>query len=226
MDSLVNSADNLGELRRRVSSQVGTALHRAAAQGFLGSMPISEQIDHALGFVFAAEYALKRHPTSVVDLGTGGGIPGLVLLSCWPDCRAMLLDATERRTEFLAKETAHWNRTGAIEVVRGRAEEIARDASFRQRFDLVASRSFGVPAVTAECGAPLLALGGLLVVSEPPSQHGPARWPDDGLADLGLRRSIEVRFENRFGYQVLLKSAPTNDRYPRRVGIPVKRPLF
>jgi len=65
-----------------------------------------------------------------------------------------------------------------------------------------------------------------MVVSEPPGEEDECRWPDDGLAQVGLIRSSRVRFDDRFGYQVLVKSGGTPERYPRRIGIPNKRPLF
>ncbi|MBF6554656.1 MAG: class I SAM-dependent methyltransferase [Acidimicrobiales bacterium] len=222
----VNPPGSLSELRDRLPSQLDTILRRSAELGFLGRMPIPDQIDHALGFVFAAESEIDGPPGSVLDLGTGGGVPGLVLLSCWPDCRVVLLDASERRTGFLAEQTADWRRNGPLEVVRDRAESVGRDERFRQQFELVVSRSFGVPAVTAECAAPLLSPGGGLIVSEPPEGAAPDRWPSDGLALLGLRTSVQARFDGRFSYQVLVKDGLTPDAYPRRVGIPAKRPLF
>jgi len=221
-----DSGDTLAELRLRVPTEVDRILLHSAHQGFLGAMPAADQIDHAIGFVFASESVLARQPTSFVDLGTGGGVPGVVLVACWPECRAVLLDANERRSDFLDLELAGWRRSGTLEVVRGRAEEVGREPAFRQQFDLVTSRSFGSPPVTAECGAPLLAVGGLLVVSEPPEGPGADRWPGDGLAELGLAEAAHVRFEDRFGYRVLRKVEPTSDRYPRRVGVPAKRPLF
>jgi 16S rRNA (guanine527-N7)-methyltransferase len=226
VDQRVNPPGSLMELRQRVSSRVRTILSRSAERGFLGSMPIADQIDHALGFVFVAESQADRHPDSMLDLGTGGGIPGLVLVSCWPGSRAALLDANERRTDFLETETAGWRRTGALEVVRDRAERVGRVEGYRQQFEVIAARSFGAPAVTVECGAPLLSLGGMLIVSEPPDGAAPGRWPSEGLARVGLTTLVQVRFEGRYSYQVLLKSEPTADIYPRRVGIPAKRPLF
>jgi 16S rRNA (guanine527-N7)-methyltransferase len=213
-------------LRGRVSTEVVSALHRSAALGFLGSMPVDEQIDHALGFVVAAEDALKRPPKSVVDLGTGGGVPGLILRSCWPSSRIVLMDGSERRTEFLAAELAGQETEGDTEVVRGRVEELARAAEYRGTFELVTARSFGKPAVTVECGAPLLAHSGVLVVSEPPGEDSGDRWPEQGLAEVGMKRLLRCRFDDRYGYQVLIKTGETSERYPRRVGIPAKRPLF
>jgi 16S rRNA (guanine527-N7)-methyltransferase len=212
-------------MRARVDGDVRGILSRAAAYGFLGGMPIDEQIDHALGFVWAVEAASDDPPQPVLDLGSGGGVPGLVLASCWPTERVTLLDANERRTAFLTGEVSTWGGGTRVTVVRGRAEEIGSQEEFRQSFGLVTARSFGGPAVTAECGAPLLRVGGILVVSEPPDEDG-SRWDPAGLAMVGLTASARLRFDDRFGYQVLVKSGETPDRYPRRVGIPAKRPLF
>ena len=222
----VSTPQSLVALRARVGDFVVESLERSSDRNFLGRMPVAEQIDHALGFVSAVETVLGGIPTSVADLGSGGGVPGLVLLSCWPGCRVLLLDGNQRRIEFLAAQTDSWAGSRRVELVRGRAEEVARDDRMRGQFEVVTARSFGPPAVTAECGAPLLGLGGVMVVSEPPGEADGGRWPDGGLSQVGLTRSSRVRFDDRFGYQVLLKSSETPERYPRRVGIPAKRPLF
>jgi len=211
--------------RQGIVAEVEPTLMRSAELGFLGSMAIVDQIDHSLGFVAMAEAELGGRPEAVVDLGSGGGVPGLVLLACWPECRVVLLDANERRTDFLAEVTSKSGADERAEVVRGRAEEIGHDARFREQFDLVTSRSFASPAVTAECGAALLKNQGLMVVSEPPDESDD-RWPVEGLARLGLEALPPTRFEDRYGYQPLRKVTTTDDRYPRRVGIPAKRPLF
>jgi 16S rRNA (guanine527-N7)-methyltransferase len=189
-------------------------------------MPVSDQIEHSLGFVSSAEAALGRQPTTAVDLGSGGGVPGLVLHSCWPDCQVLLVDGNQRRTEFLAEEIEGFASDSSVRVVRARVEELARDEAFRGRFEIVTARSFGPPAVTVECGAPLLTAGGMMIVSEPPADAEEQRWPVDGLALVGMARFARHRFDGRFGYEVLTKASVTPDRYPRRVGIPSKRPLF
>jgi 16S rRNA (guanine527-N7)-methyltransferase len=217
---------DLAGLRARVASSVSPTLTKASQLGFLGSAPIEVQIDHSLGFVFCAETALGQAPRSVLDLGSGGGLPGLVLSSCWPDARIVLVDSNERRTAFL-KSVVEDRVTGAgSEVVRARAEELGRDESLRCAFELVTARSFGSPAVVAECGAPFLCLDGMMVVSEPPVEPKEIRWPEDGLAQLGLSTRETLRFDGRFGFKLLTKVYPTPGRFPRRVGIPAKRPLF
>lgn len=226
MSSDGTGGDVLGALRGRVAPPVRVALTRSSEFGFLGSMPISEQIDHALGFVTVLEAMLGGAPRSVIDLGTGGGVPGLVLVSCWPRSRVVLMDASERRTAFLSETLDGWEAARNAEVVRGRAEELGRVAGFREQFDAVTSRSFGPPALAAECGSALLALDGLMVVSEPPDLEVGNRWSSTGLAVLGMEPVGPSRVEGRFGYQVLRKAARIGDRFPRRVGVPAKRPVF
>jgi 16S rRNA (guanine527-N7)-methyltransferase len=212
-------------LRWRVSDDVVASLERAVEFGFLGPVDPVEQIDHALGFVLVIEREQPSGPLRAVDLGSGGGIPGLVLGSCWPHCQLALVDASQRRTDFLRQELASLPWSGNIQVVRGRAEDLGRDPAWRHRFGVVTARSFGPPAVAAECGSPLLVPDGVMVVSEPPGGSG-ERWPDAGLARLGMVNRGLVRIDQRFGYQVLGQATATPDRYPRRTGVPSKRPLF
>jgi len=216
----------LGGLRARVDPLIRRALVRSAELGFVGSMPIDDQIDHALGFVAVLESSLEVPPRSVIDLGTGGGIPGLVLVSCWPQARIVLMDASERRTGFLSEILEGWDAGRNTEVVRGRAEELGREPGLREQFEAVTSRSFGTPALAAECGSAFLALNGLMVVSEPPDLAPKLRWPADGLGVVGLEPVGTSRVAERFGYQVLRKTATIGDRFPRRVGVPAKRPVF
>jgi len=222
----VESADVVETLRPRVGPELRGALSRSFELGFLGSMPIEAQIDHALGFVIVLEQRLGRAPGSVIDLGTGGGVPGLVLAACWPTSRVVLMDASERRTQFLADTLAEWSGAGSVEVVRGRAEELGRRDELRERFEAVTSRSFGIPALTAECGSAFLSPSGWMVVSEPPDLAEGLRWPVDGLATVALEPMGTSRVADRFGYQVLHKTGVLDERHPRRVGIPAKRPLF
>ena len=135
----------------------------------------------------------------------------------------VLLDGSLTRARFLTEAVQELGLAGRVSVEAARAEEAGRQPELRRAFDAVVARSFGRPAVTAECAAPFLALGGLLVVAEP--ADGPdERWPDEGLTLLGLERVVRVSEPSAF--QVLRQVAPCPERYPRRTGIPAKRPLF
>jgi 16S rRNA (guanine527-N7)-methyltransferase len=154
-----------------------------------------------------------------LDLGSGGGIPGLVLAHELPGTSWVLLEASERRARFL-REAVDELDLGNATVAQGRAEELARDVRYRFRFDMVVARLFGAPAVVAECAAGFLAHEGRLIVSEPPETSG--RWPAESVLRLGM---VEVDATEPF-MAVLQRVEPLDERYPRRVGIPTKRPLF
>lgn len=192
-------------------------LDRARAQGFVGPAPAGDHLGHALGFTGVSP------PATAVDLGSGAGFPGLVLALAWPASRWVLLDANQRRTAFATAAVDRLGLDGRVVVLCERAEEAGRRAELRGASDVVVARGFGQPAVTAECGAPLLAQGGHLVVSEPPG-GSVTRWPAAPLATLGLVASGAWR--DKFSFQALRQEEACPDRYPRRVGVPRKRPLF
>jgi len=207
-----------------VPGAVVSVLEEARTRHLLGPAPLDEQVAHALGFVVAAVSAgAGAVPRRWLDLGSGGGLPGLVLAGAWPDSSGLLLDAAQRRARFLVESVDALGWADRVAVVHGRAEDVARDPAYRAGFGLVVARSFGPPAVTAECGAPFLQVGGVLVVSEPPDE-GPDRWPSEPLQTLGL--APERRVRDRFGYEVLRQIAPCPDRFPRRAGVAARRPLY
>lgn len=154
-----------------------------------------------------------------LDLGSGAGIPGLALAGLWPSSRWVLLDSANRRVTLLQSAVNALGWTDRVSVVHGRAEEVGRDPRHREAYALVTSRSFGPPAVTAECGGSFVRVGGELAVTEPPDAVD--RWPSEGLALLGLQASAA-----RPGVRRIRRATPLDDRYPRRPGIPAKRPLF
>ncbi len=157
------------------------ALAEARALGFLGPGPLEAHVASAESF--AAAIGIVNG--FVLDMGSGGGVPGLLLASAHPDLRMVLLDNNRRRTSFLARVVAELGWAERVEVVRAAAEEAAHDPRWRRNFDVVLARSFGPPPLTAECAAGFLRLGGRLVVGEPPNPT-PGRWPVDGLSLLGF----------------------------------------
>jgi hypothetical protein len=161
----------------------------------------------------------------VLDLGSGGGLPGLVVATERPGLELTLLEARQRASQFLREAVGSLGLNGVV-VVEARAEEAARRPDLREAFDGVLSRSFGPPAVTAECAVGFLQPGGRLVVSEPPADEGPSscRWPIDGLGELGFGPPVPGGGPS--GSFVVLEKLRGDERWPRRVGIPTKRPLW
>lgn len=196
-------------------------LTEARAAGFLGPGPVEDHLERSRGFLLAWARVASSAPRHVVDLGSGAGIPGLALALAWPDTTFQLLDGSVRRMAFVADAITTLGLGDRVHTVAERAEAAA--ARFRGRADLVVARGFGPAAVTAECGAPFLQRSGWLAVSEPPD-HRPARWPTAGLESLGL--ALGPRIEVPAHVQLLQAAGPCPPRFPRRIGIPLKRPLW
>ncbi len=195
-------------------------LERARSLGFLGPGPVETQLAHALTHIACVPCV----PLRFLDLGAGGGVPGLVAVAHWPGSHAVLIDASERRCRFLVEATAMLGLHDRVTVMLGRAEVLAHDPELRGTFPVVLSRSFGPPAVTAECAAAFLEPGGVLVVSEPPVLMD-GRWNDAALLSLGFDPP-EVVTLDAVHFAVLRCSRRTDDRFPRRDGVPAKRPLW
>jgi 16S rRNA (guanine527-N7)-methyltransferase len=201
--------------------------------GFLGPGPLGPQQAHAQGFTELARrlsLGLGAEGPRILDLGSGGGLPGLVVAEQWPEASLVLLDGNERRTTFLTTAVITLGFGSRVTVINDRAESAAHRPDLRGSFDGVVARSFGPPGTLAECGAPFLRVGGWLVVSEPPvvgdpeSETDPTRWPAAQLEQFGLVPEEQILGE--FTYQVLRQAAPCPERFPRRNGVPAKRPLF
>lgn len=151
-------------------------------------------------------------------------MPGLVVAELMPDLHVTLLDGSARRAGWLLEAVDRCNLQGRVEVIASRAEQAGRSPDRRGRFAIVLARSFAAPPVTAECAAPFLRDQGLLVVSEPP-RADPRRWPVEALSQVGLVPGPPIALPSGH-YQTLTMSGVCPERFPRRVGVPTKRPLY
>ncbi len=208
-----------------------TILRRLANEardlGFLGPGPPGMHLEHAQAFGAVVEASgPSSGPARALDLGSGAGVPGLVLAVRWETSTFVLVESRARRSAFLLHAVEELGLGERVRVLAERAEIVGHTLTQRGGFDLVTARSFARPAVVAECAAPLLGVGGLLVVSEPPGEPGDlsGRWPRGGLAELGLGDAESTTAGYRF--VVVRQRRPCPSRFPRRVGIPAKRPLF
>ena len=152
-------------------------LEDAQRLGFLGSRPIPEVIDHARGFIRALEH--RGSIATVLDLGSGGGVPGLVIAHDVPGAHVTLLDRREKRTDALERFVRRLGWQHRVSVV---CEDVG---TFEGVFDAVVARGFGPPEFTLSSAARLVRSGHPIVISDPP---GVERWDDRLLERLGLRR--------------------------------------
>jgi 16S rRNA (guanine527-N7)-methyltransferase len=158
----------------------------------------------------------------VIDIGSGGGLPAIPLALAMPAVRFTLLEANSRKCVFL-EQVASTLRLANVAVVAGRAEELGHQPELREQFDRAISRAAAPPAVLLELALPFVKPGGDLVAQvSPVDPHllepaarllggGPPRLerPGDGSGTL----------------LVVPKPAPTPARFPRRTGVPNRKPL-
>lgn len=221
-------ADNLPGSGRADLTMV---LLRSRELGFLGPGEVESHIRNATAFLPGIDQTLAERPLGdtgrfiMIDLGSGGGVPGLVLATLRPDLRIVLIDAAQRRTEFLNWAVDRLGIGTRVLVERGRAEDLARTDRLRGSAAVVTARSFAAPSATAECAVGFLTgVGARLLISEPP-ETDPDRWPAEPLAQMGLRLG-EVWHQDGTTVQALDVVGPCPDLLPRRVGLPERRPLF
>lgn len=195
-------------------------LERSRALGFLGPGPVDQHIRHTEAFVAAAGGA----PGCFLDLGSGGGVPGLVLATRWTEASGWLVDGQLRRVRFLTEALDELGVGDRVVAVHGRAEDLARRPELRGQVDVVTARSFASPGITAECGAGFLRARGLLLVAEPPDTDE-GRWPPGPLAELGLVDEGAVR-TSEGTVRRLRTSGEVADAVPRRPAALRRRPVF
>ena len=203
-------------------------LQEAARRGILGG-EVEDHLVHSRAFAGCVRDLLLRRSADVdgdqtqdgapaprarlADVGSGAGVPGLVIAAELAGVVVTLIERREARATWLEEAAAVLARDGAaIEVRCADVYDVARGEA-RGTYDVVTARAFGTPAATAELGGALVRVGGALVVSEPPDQFD--RWRSVDLAALGLTASGTVE---RAGvrFQPLIRQEPLASRFPRR----------
>jgi 16S rRNA (guanine527-N7)-methyltransferase len=156
-------------------------------RGAIGRVSIDEAIAHAEQYVAALPDDL--HGGDLVDLGSGGGLPGLVIIARRPDFRVTLVERRDKRADLLRFGVRGLGATDRAEVVAADAEQVVRRSP--AAFDVVSARSFGPLLEVMRLAAQLLRPGGWLIVSEPPD--GTPRIDPGEVIALGMVDGGQVR---------------------------------
>ena len=165
----------------------------------------------------------------VIDVGSGAGFPGIPLKIACPDMQLTLVESIGKKADFCRQVVQSLN-LKAVSVISGRAETLGQASDHRQRYDWALARAVAVMPVLAEYLLPLVKIGGHALAMKGESAPVEAQSAENALRLLGgsLRQLIPVTLpsvvEERY-LVVVDKTASTPAAYPRRVGIPAKKPL-
>ncbi len=196
------------------------------------------QLKHFLDSLTVA-LALEGIPSNVLDIGSGAGLPGVPLKILFPDIGLTLVDSVHKKAAFLHHLVERLGLKG-VEVLAQRAELLAHDESYREGFDVVLSRGVARLSTLAELALPFCTLGGAFIAMKMGEMDDEVASASRAIGILGgqlreIKRVILGESE-RDGWTslgerekralvVIDKLTPTPQRYPRRPGIPQKRPL-
>ncbi|MGI9149186.1 MAG: 16S rRNA (guanine(527)-N(7))-methyltransferase RsmG [Chloroflexota bacterium] len=240
MSALVDGAARLGielgdaQLARR--DQLGAALREGNRRVNLTRItdPVEVETRHFLDSLSAAMPLLDRlranEPLRLVDVGSGGGMPGLPLKIAFPQLRVTLVESIGKKAAFL-RQTIEQLGLREVEVVADRAETAARDVERRDAADWATARAVGSLPVVVELCAPFLAPGGLLVAQRSGDLDTELTLAAPAFKALRLWSRIPIWIDlpglegGKRGLIVGEKYAPTPAIYPRRPGIPRKHPI-
>src|SRR5881396_1600633 len=187
----------------------------------LVSRPAAELIDDSL---VLAEYVAGAR--RLVDVGSGGGLPGLPLKIVRPDLEVTLIEADQDKAAFLVQAAARLDLRG-VEVLAVRAEDAGRDPRYREAFDVAVARALAPMPTLLELCLPLVRVGGRLLAQKTDSED--AARAERAIEVLGglLEPAVPAPSAARESGIVVIvrKVRPTPAEYPRRPGVPARKPL-
>ena len=158
----------------------------------------------------------------LIDVGSGNGVPGIPLALA-TGVRVTLLEPIKKRAAFLADTLARLGLEG--EAVAGRAEDVGRDPGYRERFGTATARAVSNAPAVAELTVPFLALGGRALLQRGSMEKVERNAVSDAALVLGAELVEERSLDGDRRVLILVKRTATGPRFPRKNGIPTKRPL-
>ena len=166
---------------------------------------------------------------AAIDIGTGGGFPGIPVALTMANCTVTLLDSTRKKMVFLEEVVTALGLTN-VKTITGRAEEIGQQTQYREKYDIAMIRAVATASVCAEYALPLLKVGGLAVVYRGTWTPEETNHLSMALEQLGGEVQSIDEFVTPLSKSVrnclyLRKVAATPEKFPRGVGIPTQKPL-
>ncbi len=174
------------------------------------------------------ETGLNRE-LKLIDIGTGGGFPGIPLLIAFEDWKLYAVDSIAKKLEFIGILCEKLGLSERVEIVCVRAEELGKIPGKREAFDFAVTRAVAQMSVISEYCLPLVREGGYFAAYKAKSAEQELKEAENAISMLGGKALKTFKYtltgEEERNLIIIKKVSPTPRKYPRRTGVPVKRPL-
>ncbi|MDE8733172.1 16S rRNA (guanine(527)-N(7))-methyltransferase RsmG [Eubacteriales bacterium DFI.9.88] len=184
---------------------------------------------HYIDSLLSVIYKEFQNAELIIDVGTGGGFPGIPLALAAPDKKFVLIDSLNKRIKII-KELCGELEIDNVTAIHGRAEELARNKNHRQKYDLCVSRAVANMATLSEYCLPFIRRGGWFLAYKGPNTDEEIKESANALRMLGgkIRREEHAKLSNfNLEHKIIFieKTGDTPSKYPRKAGTPSKDPL-
>jgi len=220
IEALLVAAGVDAEVSRRLAIYGERLLTANRSVNLTGARDAAAVVEHVLDSLTLLPLILPG--CSLVDVGSGGGFPGIPLAIA-AGVRVTLVEPIGKKAAFLAATLRACELDG--EAIAERAEVVARDARYREAFDRATARAVSRAPTVAELTLPLIRVGGRALLQRGAMDAHERQALDDAVPMLGARVVDDVRVSDGLQIVVLEKITPIGERFPRRNGVPEKRPL-
>ena len=186
-------------------------------------------IKHFVDSLSCLQVERFRPPGNIIDVGTGAGFPGIPLKIVYPQFQMTLVESIGKKMEFCRHVVSSLGLDG-VDFVQARAEHLGKNVAHRERYDWAIARAVAILPVLLEYLLPFIKLGGRAIVQKGETGPAEAHSAEKALSILGgeIKQILPVELprvtEDRY-LIVVEKVACTPEKYPRKPGIPAKRPL-